>query len=210
MFASSHRCELVADEIGEPRAVPAALAQERMGRGHGLDAPIEGLDELVHGAAALAGIHRDHRDPREDVLHAVVELRDQHILALFRALCARDVAGQPLEEHEAARRVELGSRGFLEPDFLAVGTHEAEGERIGRSVRTHPAYVRLDRARSSGWTRARKPDAVKGFPWVESQICAAFLLRRDAPVTTSHSNAVTAPAVSASCSRASLSMKTRS
>ena len=37
-----------------------------------------------------------------------------------------------------------------------------------------------------------------------------MLLRREAPVRTSHSNAVTAPAVSASCSPASLSRSTAS
>jgi hypothetical protein len=42
------------------------------------------------------------------------------------------------------------------------------------------------------------------------RICAASTLRRDEPVPTSHTNVVTAPAVSASCKRASLSARAAS
>ncbi len=115
-----------------------------MGGRHRLDAAVERLDELVHRAAALAGVHRHHRDAGQDVFDAVVELRDQHVLAFFGTLACGDVASEPLEQHEPPGRIELGARGLLEPDLLAVRPDEAEGQRIGRFLRAHAAHMRLE------------------------------------------------------------------
>ena len=68
-----------------------------MCNGHALDALIECLDKLVHGAAALLRVHGNHANARKHVLDAVVKLCDQHALVLFGSLAFRDVTGQALD-----------------------------------------------------------------------------------------------------------------
>src|SRR5262249_21706216 len=101
--------ELAADQACEVDALPAILAEQRVGGGHGLDATVEGFDELVHRAAALPAIHRDHANTREHVLDAMVQLGDQQVLMLLGPLALSNVEGQALEAHKASCRVELGT-----------------------------------------------------------------------------------------------------
>jgi hypothetical protein len=42
------------------------------------------------------------------------------------------------------RRIELGARGLLEPDLLAVRPDETERQRVGRFFRVHAAHMRLE------------------------------------------------------------------
>jgi hypothetical protein len=82
---------LVADKVGETDSLPATLPQEQVGGHHGLDAPVEYSDKLVHRAAALARGLDDYGHTREHVLDAVVELGHQHALVLFSALALGNI-----------------------------------------------------------------------------------------------------------------------
>ena len=82
---------------------------------------IEGLDKLVHRAAALARIHGDHGNAREHVLDAVVKLGDQPALVLFGPLALRDVTGQALDAYALPGCIKLGRCCFLEPHFRPSG-----------------------------------------------------------------------------------------
>ena len=111
---------------------------------HALDALIECLDKLVHGAAALLRIHGDHANAREHVLDAVVKLGDQQVLVLFSSLALRDVEGQALDAYAFPDGVELGRCCFLKPHFPAVGAHHTEGDRIRRVVGSDTPHMRFE------------------------------------------------------------------
>src|SRR5262245_37702614 len=98
-----------------------------MGVGHGLNAAIEHLQELFHGAAALARALSNGGNGSEHVLDAVVELADQQALSLLGSLALRDVAGQSLETQIAAVCVELRLARLLEPYLPPVHPNEAKG-----------------------------------------------------------------------------------
>jgi len=54
--------KLVAYEFRKWHALPAAMTQKVMGNGHGFDAPVEGSDKLIHGAAGLLRMRGDDRN----------------------------------------------------------------------------------------------------------------------------------------------------
>jgi hypothetical protein len=56
---------------------------------HALDALIEGLDKLVHLAAALSRTHGNHGNAGKHILDAVVKLGDQQSLVLISSLALR-------------------------------------------------------------------------------------------------------------------------
>src|SRR5258708_27527667 len=86
----------------------------------------------------------DSPNARQHVFDAVVEFGAQQVLALFSLLAPGDIAGQALDAHKAAGRVEFRSRGFLEPHLPAVWANETKGERGGRTVDAWPVIVRLE------------------------------------------------------------------
>src|SRR5258708_39451802 len=84
----------------------------------------------------------DSPNARQHVFDAVVEFGAQQVLALFSLLAPGDIAGQALDAHKAAGRVEFRSRGFLEPHLPAVWANETKGERGGGPVAPWPVFWR--------------------------------------------------------------------
>src|SRR2546430_8410102 len=177
---------------------------------HALDSPIECLDKTVYRAAALARIHGNHGNAREHVFDAVVKLRDQQALVLVSPLARGNVDGQALDAYTVPGCVELGRCCFLEPHFLAVGAHDAEGDRIRRAVGADTPHMRFEVRAVRRVNPRKKVTPGKGACGSYPRILAAFSLRWDEPVWASHSKAVTAPAVNASCNRAAPSLSAAS
>src|SRR5713101_5095132 len=85
----------------------------------------------------------DCYNARQHVFDAMVEFGAQQVLALFRLLAPRDIAGQALDAYKAAGRVEFRPRGFFEPHLPAVGANETKGDR-GGTVDVGPPIVILE------------------------------------------------------------------
>src|SRR5262249_31999615 len=111
---------------------------------HRLNAAVEGFDELIHRAAALAGIPCNHSKTRHHIFYAVIEFGDQHALAFFRLLAFRDIQRQASEAHKSSSSVELCSRRFLKPNFPSIWADEAEIDCIRRPVRPNTMYQRFE------------------------------------------------------------------
>ena len=68
--------KLTADEFGEVDAIPAILAEQRLGTGHRLYAPIQCLDVVVEGIAAMAHVLGDGSNARQQIFDAMIERGD--------------------------------------------------------------------------------------------------------------------------------------
>jgi hypothetical protein len=116
---------------------PPAPALHLFKRGPGVVMPT--LVVPVYPAGLVSG-------PREltDVIGELPEARLAVPEGSLGSLALGDVEGQALETYKAAARVELGSRGFLEPYFAAVGAYEAEGDRMRGTIRADTANERFE------------------------------------------------------------------
>src|SRR5438552_1010381 len=146
---------------------------------HALDALIEGLDELVHRAAALPRMHGNHANARKHVLDAVVKLSDQQASVLVSLLALRNVEGETFNAYAFPGRVELGRCCFLEPHFPAVWAHHAKLDRIRRLVGPDTFHMRFEARSVIRMDQLKKAGSGKGFLRVApKKLCSVLAVMR--------------------------------
>jgi hypothetical protein len=94
--------------------------------GDRLDAPIEGFHERLHGLRTLTRKPGDGRHIAQDVLHAMVELGHQQILARLIALPVRYVENRAHHAQAGFLLVWDTLTAIQEPANLAVGPDDLE------------------------------------------------------------------------------------
>src|SRR6476659_4843655 len=77
------RCEFVVNQFGQTNALPTRAAQESMCIRKRAETSVEALEEFIHRLAAFPCALRDNPDARENILHAMVELRDQEVFVVL-------------------------------------------------------------------------------------------------------------------------------
>src|SRR5262249_46480839 len=85
------RRQLALDQMRKSNFLPMISALQIVDTGHRLNAVIEYVDEVRRRALALARPPCDHCDAGEHVLNPMIELGDEHVFFLLRALALCDV-----------------------------------------------------------------------------------------------------------------------
>src|SRR6516225_5321662 len=136
--------KLTANEFGEVDTIPATLAEQRVGTGHGSYAPIQCLNVVVERTAVLAHIYGEGSNARQQILDVMIKLSDEQTLLILGSLARGDVESKTLETYKSPQCIEFGLCCFLEPYFPAVGTLETESDGIGRAFGDDAAQERLE------------------------------------------------------------------
>ena len=116
--------KLTADEFREVDVVPAILAEQYVGVGHGSNAPIQCLNVLVERAAAVAHVLGYEGNAFQQILDAMIERGDEQALLVLGQLPRGDVEGQALDAYKMPHGVEFGLCRFLEPDLRPSGSEK--------------------------------------------------------------------------------------
>src|SRR5262249_34460940 len=161
--------KLTADEFGEVDASPATLAEQRVGTGHGSYAPIECLNVLVERTAVLAHALRDGSNASQQILDVMIELGDEQALLALKSFARGDVESKTIEAYKSPQGVKFGLCGFLQPDFPAVGSLDAESEGRGGASGDDPAQERLEPVAVVRGHPGEKMDRGEGLPRVDPE-----------------------------------------
>ena len=91
-LARRQAAQLGGGDMADFRPAPAGGREQRMGRGHGLQAPGEVLQEGLYRHRLPSRLRGQRLDGSQDILHPMVEFGDQGLAFVLLGLSRRDVA----------------------------------------------------------------------------------------------------------------------
>ena len=165
------RCELVGEDVVEIGPPPLAQGEQVVGLGDGEQSQLEGLQELLPRSRVAPGLRGDRLDRRERVLHPMVELVQQDLVAFLGLAPVGDLHRHP---DQALGSVRIGDHvaahvdpmhGAVRPAATVLDVELPLGfDRLLhlRSLVLH--VVRVNRTRRDRRRRTAPPDGGRNSP----------------------------------------------